>query len=81
MPSDKKYFFEFYSARKDWQNYFAIREQKYSIGVEDVLPSRKRCEICSKLTIKTLERQTYFTTFSRVSIIDIEQANVSWVIF
>ena len=43
--------------------------------------SRKRCEICSKLTIKTLERQTHFTTFSSVSIVDIEQANVSWVIF
>ena len=48
---------------------------------EDVLPSRKRCEICSKLTIKTPERRTNFTTFSSVSSIDFEQVNVSWVIF
>ena len=32
-------------------------------------------EICSKLAVKT-----YFTTFSRVSIIDFEQVNVSWVV-
>ena len=34
--------------------------------------TKKRCEICSKLTIKTL------TPFSNVSIIDFEQVNVSW---
>ena len=39
--------------------------------------TRKRCEICSKLTIKTPER-TYFTPFSSVSIIDLEQVNVRW---
>ena len=33
--------------------------------------TRKRCEICSKLTIKTPE------PFSRVFIVDFEQANVS----
>ena len=30
-------------------------------------------------TIETLEKGTYFTTFSSVSIVDIEQVNVSWV--
>ena len=36
----------------------------------------KRCEICSKLIIKTPE--LYFTPFSSVSIVDSEQVNVSW---
>ena len=35
----------------------------------------KRCEICSKLIIKTPE--LYFTPFSSVSIVDSEQVNVS----
>ena len=55
--------------------------------------SRKRYEICSKLTIKTPERRqwrrsgvyivklwTYFTPFFSVSIVNFEQANVSWVV-
>ena len=33
--------------------------------------TRKRCEICAKLTIKT--------AFPSVSIVDFEQVNVSWV--
>ena len=41
--------------------------------------TRKRCEICSKLTIKTPERRhwlwIYFIPFSTVAI---EQVNVSW---
>ena len=39
----------------------------------DIKNTRKRCEICSKLTIKTTERRylwTYFTPFSSVSIVD-----------
>ena len=36
--------------------------------------TRKRCEVCSKLTIKTPEGP-----FSSVSIADFEQVNVSWV--
>ena len=45
--------------------------------------TRKRCEIRSKLTIKTPQRHsgvfivTYITTFSTVSIADFEQVNVS----
>ena len=41
--------------------------------------TRKRCEICSKLTIKTPKRRhwTYYTPFS--GIIDSEQVNVSRV--
>ena len=44
--------------------------------------TRERCEVCSKLTIKTQERRqcTYFTPFSNVSIVELEQANISWVI-
>ena len=44
--------------------------------------TRKRCEICSKLTIKTplvFLLLTYFTLFSTVSIIELEQVNVTWV--
>ena len=55
--------------------------------------TRTRCEICSKLTIKTLERRstllasfwclycqlwTYFTPSSSVFIVNFEQANFSW---
>ena len=50
--------------------------------------TRKRCEICEKLTIKTIERRQsffivnfehYFTFFPSVSIVDFEQVHVSWV--
>ena len=40
--------------------------------------TRKRCEICSKLTIKTPERRqarTYFTPCSSASIVNFEQVN------
>ena len=37
--------------------------------------SRTRCEIYTKLTIKT----TYFTPCSSVSIVDFEQVNADWV--
>ena len=51
--------------------------------------TRKRCEICSKLTIKTSKRHhwrrfcqlwTYLKPFSGVSIIDVycRQVNVGW---
>ena len=54
--------------------------------------SRKRCETCSKLTIKRSERRltylipfdvlkyfwTYFTPFSTVSVVDFEQGNINW---
>ena len=40
--------------------------------------NRKSCEICSKSTIKTVERHwTYFTPFSCVFMVDFEQVNVS----
>ena len=38
--------------------------------------TRTRCEICSKLTIKT-----NFTPCSRVSIVNFEQLNFGWVLF
>ena len=51
--------------------------------------TRKKCELCSKLTIKTPERVvvnffivnllTYFTPFSSVSTACFEQVNGSWV--
>ena len=54
--------------------------------------TRKKCEICSLLTLKTIERRrtgdvvlvfllylwTYFTSFSSAFIVDFEQVNVSW---
>ena len=54
--------------------------------------TRKKCEICSKLTIKKPQQRqwrgsgvfivnskdNYFTHFSSVSIVDFEQVNVSW---
>ena len=43
--------------------------------------TRKRCEICSKLTLKTPERrqrrQRHRSIFSSASIVDFEQVNVS----
>ena len=36
--------------------------------------TRKRCGICSKLTIKTC-----FPPFSSISVVEFEQVNVSWV--
>ena len=38
----------------------------------------KRCDKCSKLTIKTSKRP-HFTPFSGVSTVDFEQGNVYWV--
>ena len=38
--------------------------------------TRKRCELCQKLTIKT-----QFTPFSSVSIVGFEPINVSWVTY
>ena len=57
--------------------------------------TRKRCKICSKLTIKTPERRhgrrsgvfivnfehfPYFAPSSDVFIVDFEQINVSWIV-
>ena len=36
-----------------------------------------RCEICSKLTIKTPERR-YFASYFSVFIVNFEQVNVAW---
>ena len=47
----------------------------------DNINTGKSWEICSKLTIKPLERDlalTYFTSFSNFSILDFEQVNVNW---
>ena len=44
--------------------------------------TRKMCEICSKLKIKTPELLIYYSApFSSVSIVEFEQVNVSWVLF
>ena len=41
--------------------------------------TRIRCEICSKLTIKTPERrQTYFTPYSSVYIVNFEHVTAGW---
>ena len=54
--------------------------------------TRKRCEICLKLTIKTAERPQWrrfgvfivnfepiFTSFFNISIVEFEQVNVGWI--
>ena len=42
--------------------------------------TKKRCEVCSKLTIKTPERLHWpWTYFNSVSIIEFEQVIVNWV--
>ena len=41
--------------------------------------TRARCEICSKLTIKTPERRQWLTPCSSVSIVNFEQVNADWV--
>ena len=44
--------------------------------------TRIRCEICSKLTIKTPERLwTFFAPCSSVSINKFEQVNAGWTLF
>ena len=47
--------------------------------------TRKRCEICSELTIKTPERHVFIVNFEHIShlflvllLVDFEQVNVSW---
>ena len=42
--------------------------------------TRTRCEICSKLTIKTLGRRQWCSGVS-VSIVNFEQVNVGWEVF
>ena len=49
--------------------------------------TRVRCEICSKLTIKTPERHrsgvlivNYFAPCSNASIVNFEQVNAGWVV-
>ena len=39
--------------------------------------TRTRCEICAKLTIKTLV-SIYFTAYSSVSIVNFDQVNADW---
>ena len=39
--------------------------------------TKTRCEICSKLTIKTPERR-YFIPYSSVFIVNFEQVNACW---
>ena len=47
--------------------------------------TRKRCKLCSKSTTKTpsfwcfIVNLNMFTLFSSVSVVDLEQVNVSWV--
>ena len=48
--------------------------------------NRTRCEICSKLTIKTPERRhwhhsgVFMVNFNPVSIVNFEQVNTDWVV-
>ena len=40
--------------------------------------TRRRCELCSKLTIKTPEQRPYITPYSGVSIVNFEHVITSW---
>ena len=51
-------------------------ELTFTCSKSIVETAEKRCEICSKLTIKTPERGTYVTPFSTVCY-DFKQVNVS----
>ena len=73
--------------------FFVMTEKSWQKLIENEKPSRHlptRCEICSKLTMKTPERRhwclycwlwTNFTPCSAVSIVNFEQVNNSWESF
>ena len=44
--------------------------------------TRKRCEICSKLTIKTVERCSgvFIVDFENIAIVNYKQISVCWAI-
>ena len=73
-PSQRRYFnsfslfYIFLSHRFFYYLFSKSHEQRK-------ITSRKRCEICSELTIKTPERR--HCPFLSVSIVDFEQVNVS----
>ena len=50
-------------------------QRSSSVFIVNLESTRKRCGLCSKLTIKTPERR--LTASSSVSIVDFEQVNVS----
>ena len=54
---------------------WCFHSQHFSFKVNNK-NTRKRCEICSKITIKTLER--HHRLHSGVFIVNFEQINVSW---
>ena len=71
---------------------FAVYLAKVSLLKLNNRKTRKRCEICTKLTIKTPKRRhwrrssdfvvniwTYFTHFSSFSIVNFEQVNICYL--
>ena len=72
-----------------WQSYFPVGIYLLKVNNNN---TRTRCEICSKLTIKTAERRlasfwclyyqlwTYFTPCSSVSVVNFEYVNTNWVV-
>ena len=85
-PSLQKFKTKIFKTRKIW------RETECSHFCSKLSRLWKRCEICSKLTIKTPERypcrRSYvfivnfelISPFSSVSIVDFEQVNVCWAL-
>ena len=67
MRSTKKLFENFWGNSEEIiypSKHLLVQSQQYN--------TRKSCELCSKVTIRTPER--FFTPFSSVSIVDFEQA-------
>ena len=87
-----------YISSKNFTRSLEKRLWQNPVSAEQIIPAninlfkvnnrntRKRCEICSKLTIKTRPRsgvfivnfEHNFTPFSSVSTVDFEQVNVNW---
>ena len=74
--------------RKDWTQFvLTTRPTFIYLFKANRRNTRKICEICSRVTIKTPERRqwrfywklwTYFSPLSSVSIVDFEDVNICW---
>ena len=71
LASCSAYFKAMFTGKNIPTNIYLFKVNNRNIG--------KRCEICSRLTIKTPERRHWHHWHSSVSIVDLEQVNVSWL--
>ena len=62
--------------------YYGTTNTSFSTGIYllkvNNRTTRTKCEICSKLTIKTSERRHRHTSSYGVSIVNFEQLNADW---